>query len=179
MPATPPYYGTMTTDMLHNTSVRKQLSTSSRSLQTAKRAGHLDRASVLRSARSVSDGRAQRTQAPATAGLFITSPGFAEDGGSNSSPKRPSLERPAIYSLMNKSANALQSDGKGTSGKPLYGRTRLSRGCARMFWKGISRWVVPAIITGVRSSLPMNSATSPTQTRTRCGVTRSRTMHIK
>jgi hypothetical protein len=46
---------------------------------------------VLRSARSVSDGRAQRTQAPATAGLFITSPGFAEDGGSNSSPKRPSL----------------------------------------------------------------------------------------
>ena len=49
------------------------------------------RASVLRSARSVSDGRAQRTQAPATAGLFITSPGFAEDGGSNSSPKLPSL----------------------------------------------------------------------------------------
>jgi hypothetical protein len=46
---------------------------------------------VLRSARSVSDGRAQRTQAPATAGLFITSPGFAEDGGSNSSPKLPSL----------------------------------------------------------------------------------------
>ena len=137
------------------------------------------RASVLRSARSVSDGRAQRTQAPAKAGLFITSPGFAEDGGSNSSPKRPSLERPAIYSLMNKSGNALQSDGKGTSGKPLYGRTRLSRGCARMFWKGISRWVVPAIITGVRSSLPMNSAASPTQTRTRCGVTRSRTMHIK
>ena len=134
---------------------------------------------VLRSARSVSDGRAQRTQAPATVGLFITSPGFAEDGGSNSSPKRPSLERPAIYSLMNKSANARQSDGKGTSGKPRYERTRLSRGCTKMFCKGTSRCVVPAIITGVRSSLPMNSATSPTQTRTLCGVTRSRTMHIK
>src|SRR5579862_8195836 len=111
------------------------------------------RASVLRSARSVSDGRAQRTQALATAGLFITSPGFAEDGGSNSSPKRPSLSRPANYSLTNKSANALQSDGKGTDVAPLYARTRRSRGWTRMFCKGISRWVVPAIITGVSSSL--------------------------
>ena len=62
--------------------------------------------------------RAQRTQEPATVALFITSPGFEEDGGSNSSPKQPSLERSAIYSLMNKSANALQSDGKGTGVKP-------------------------------------------------------------
>jgi hypothetical protein len=54
-----------------------------------------------------------------TAGLFITSPGFEEDGGSNSSPKRPSLERAANYSLMNKSGNTLQSDGNGTRGKPL------------------------------------------------------------
>ena len=176
MPATPPYYATTTTNMPQHHPCRARLNRRTLTSRTAQTAG---RASVLRSARSVSDGRAQRTQAPATAGLFITSPGFAEDGGSNSSPKRTSLERPASYSLMNKSGNALQSDGKGTSGKPLYERTRLSRGCARMFWKGISRWVVPAIITGVRSSLPMNSAASPTQTRTRCGVTRSRTMHIK
>ncbi len=159
--------------------MRKQLSTDAPSLHEPRKRPPPGPRCVLRSARSVSDGRAQRTQAPATAGLFITSPGFAEDGGSNSSPKRPSLEQPASYSLMNKSGNTRQSDGKGTSGKPLYGRTRLSRGCARMSWKGISRWVVPAIITGVRSSLAMNSATSPTQTRTLCGVTRSRTMHIK
>ena len=168
----------MTTDMLHNICAQASLNRRTLTTRTRKLPRPGPRC-VLRSARSVSDGRAQRTQAPATAALFITSPGFAEDGGSNSSPKRPSLERPAIYSLMNKSGNALQSDGKGTRGKPLYGRTRLSRGCARMFWNGISRWVVPAIITGVRSSLLMNSATSPTQTRTLCGVTRSRTMHIK
>jgi hypothetical protein len=168
----------MTTDMLHNICAQVSLN-GARSLQQPRKRPPPGPRCVLRSARSVSDGRAQRTQAPATVGLFITSPGFAEDGGSNSSPKRPSLEQPASYSLMNKSANALQSDGKGTSVKASYERTRLSRGCTRMFSKGTSRWVVPAIITGVRSSLSMNSATSPTHTRTRRGVTRSRTMHIK
>src|SRR5579863_5081652 len=114
----------MTTDMLHD--ICAQVSHNRYTNRANSRPP--GRASVLRSVRSVSDGRAQRTQAPATAGLFITSPGFAEDGGSNSSPKRYFLERPASYSLMNKSANTLQSDGKGTSGKPSIMGVRVSLG---------------------------------------------------
>src|SRR5579872_6979505 len=98
----------MTTDMLHDICAQVRPQPAHAHYKNRANSRGLDRARVLRSARSVSDGRAQRTQAPATAGLFITSPGFAEDGGSNSSPKRPSLERTAVYSLMNKSANALQ-----------------------------------------------------------------------
>src|SRR5260370_29966191 len=88
LPATPPYYAPRP-PTCHNIIRAEHASTGAPSLHEPRK--QPDAPVVLRSARSVSDGRAQRTQAPATAGLFITSPGFAEDGGSNSSPKQPSL----------------------------------------------------------------------------------------
>ena len=81
MPATPPYYATTTTNMLHNICAQVSLNRRPSLHEPRKQPADLDALCVLRSARSVSDGRAQRTQAPATVGLFITSPGFAEDGG--------------------------------------------------------------------------------------------------
>ena len=87
----------------------------------------------------MSDGRAQRMQAPTTAALFITSPGFEEDGGSISSLKQLSPERPATYSLMNKSVNVRQSDGKGTSAKPaLWAPTSLAGLYQDVFERDIS-----------------------------------------
>ena|ERR1700693_1909677 len=81
---------------------------------------HRDRASAFAKRQERKRrAHAQHTQAPTTAALFIASPGFEEDGGSNSSPKWLLIQEPADYSLMNKSGNTLQSNGKGTKVKPL------------------------------------------------------------